>query len=380
MKAGVIICASRLTKSYGERGLLGRLREPSRCPGAAGTGVRALAGVDLEITAGSGLAVIGRNGAGKSTLLRILAGLSRPTSGELAIHGRVRSLLELGGGFLEEMTGRANAHAAIGLERVGPRDRPELVERALGFAAIGRFADEPVRTYSSGMRLRLAYALCAAVEPDILVADEILAVGDEEFQRKCSRHVEEFLNGGGTLVLATHSLYLAEKLCPSAIWLEGGRVAAQGRTREVTAAYRASLEARRAGEGRTLQAGQELRAGAPRVRAQGRFRLRVRGGARDGEVGREGWVAEAQPMVLEVEPSPGTAELRVELLRACGTRVLALPVDPSGSARVDACPLLPGHYRARLVGRHGALLDEASVICFGESRELGTVRLPHRWS
>ena len=197
----------------------------------------ALEDATFDVEVGESLGIVGDNGAGKTTLLAMLAGLTTPTRGDLSIRGRVGSILELGAGFHGEFTGRENVYLAgqaQGLTRAEVSDR---IDRIIEFAELGEFVDQPVRTYSSGMFLRLAFAIATSVDPDILVVDEALAVGDQHFQAKCAERIDRFVRGGGTLVFCSHNLYQVKKLCQRALWLEHGRVVQYGMTAAVCDAY-----------------------------------------------------------------------------------------------------------------------------------------------
>jgi len=197
----------------------------------------ALSRVSLTIRRGETVGIIGRNGAGKSTLLKVIARVLRPTGGSVAVLGRVAPLLELGAGFDPELSGRENIFlngAILG------RSRREMVRRLPGiveFAELEAFLDAPVRTYSSGMVARLGFAIATDVEPDILLVDEVLAVGDIEFQQKCLERMRGFRARGATLVLVSHSPETVLGLCDRALWFDAGRVAADGPAREVVEAY-----------------------------------------------------------------------------------------------------------------------------------------------
>jgi lipopolysaccharide transport system ATP-binding protein len=220
----------------------------------------ALRGVDIDLKPGAALGIVGDNGAGKSTLLAMLAGAVVPSEGALAVAGRASAILELGAGFHPEFTGRENLYLAAvaqGLSREAVREREcEIV----AFAELGDFIDQPMRTYSSGMFLRLAFSIATAAEPDILVIDEALAVGDQRFQAKCLRRIEAFRAAGGTLVFCSHNLFQIKRLCTSAIWLEGGRPRQVGPAARVCDAYAdASREKRLDGElGRVAEGGPVL--------------------------------------------------------------------------------------------------------------------------
>jgi lipopolysaccharide transport system ATP-binding protein len=202
----------------------------------------ALADVSFELARGSALGLIGENGAGKSTLLKIVAGTTRATSGSIERLGSVASILELGMGFHPDFTGRENARmnaALLGLN--GPAIRRRLPE-IRDFAELGEFFDRPVRTYSSGMVLRLAFAVATHADADVLIVDEALAVGDGYFQKKSVDRITEFHRKGGTLLFCSHALYYVALLCDSAIWLKNGVVAAQGAALPVVRGYEAFLQ------------------------------------------------------------------------------------------------------------------------------------------
>jgi lipopolysaccharide transport system ATP-binding protein len=202
--------------------------------------VEALSGVTLAVPRGATLGVIGRNGSGKSTLIRLMAGIYTPDSGRVATEGRVSALIELGAGFHPEFTGRENIFIngiILGLTRKQIHARfDEIVQ----FAGLEDFVDSPVRTYSSGMYMRLGFSVAVHVDPDILLVDEVLAVGDEAFVRKGLEKMDEFKEQGKTIVVAGHDLGMVERWCDAAILLEKGRVTAEGDPSEVVAAYRAS--------------------------------------------------------------------------------------------------------------------------------------------
>ena len=196
-----------------------------------------LEGFNLTVDAGEGVVLIGRNGAGKSTSLRLIAGIYEPTSGTIEVCGRVATVIELGAGFQPDLTGKENIalYAAIlGLSRQGLRERfSEIVE----FADIGDFMDTPVKYYSSGMQARLAFAVAVCVEADVLILDEVLAVGDREFREKCLNRLRNFRDQGGTLVVVTHDLETARSLCERAVWIDQGRVRMTGDADSVMEAY-----------------------------------------------------------------------------------------------------------------------------------------------
>ena len=197
----------------------------------------ALQGVSLELARGQCLGVVGSNGAGKSTLLKLITGTLQPSCGQLARSGRVTAILELGAGFHPEFTGRQNLYFGGSLIGIPAEQMRALEPEVLAFAEIGEAIDRPVKTYSSGMTVRLAFALVTAVEPDLLIIDEALAVGDQHFQKKCVERIEQFRRNGCTILFCSHSPYHIRHLCDVALWLDAGRVMEFGPTEAVLGAY-----------------------------------------------------------------------------------------------------------------------------------------------
>lgn len=197
----------------------------------------ALRDVSFEVPYGEAIAIVGRNGAGKSTLLKILSRITEPTEGQATVAGRVGALLEVGTGFHPELTGRENVvlnGSILGMRR---REVQAKFDEIVDFAGVDRFVDTPVKRYSSGMRARLAFAVAAFLDTDILVVDEVLAVGDAEFQKKCMGRMGDAARGGRTVLFVSHNMTAVEALCQRAVWLEGGRVMADGPTPEVVERY-----------------------------------------------------------------------------------------------------------------------------------------------
>ncbi len=203
----------------------------------------ALRDLSFSLQQGESLGVVGPNGAGKSTLLSLVAGLTVPDAGEISVSGHLVPLLELGSGFHPDLTGAENVRvnaAVLGFSRRGTR---ALLDRIVEFSGIGSFIDEPLRTYSSGMVMRLAFATSIHAEPEILLVDEVLAVGDESFQAKCKDKVFELKHGGAILIVVSHQPDVLEQLCDQVVWLEAGSVVRLGPTQEVLEAYRARTAA-----------------------------------------------------------------------------------------------------------------------------------------
>ena len=216
----------------------------------------ALKGVSFDVPAGKTLGIIGRNGSGKSTMLKMIAGIGRPTSGTVKVSGRVSALIELGAGFHPEISGRENVFIngmMLGLSR---RQIAQRFDEIVAFAELQDFIDAPVKTYSSGMYMRLGFAVAIHVDPEVLLVDEVLAVGDEAFTHKCLDKFAEFRRRGRTLLLVTHQLDLVTRLCDEALWLDGGLARVQGDPKRVVDAYLTDVAAQ---ESRALGHADEVR-------------------------------------------------------------------------------------------------------------------------
>jgi ABC-type polysaccharide/polyol phosphate transport system ATPase subunit len=197
----------------------------------------ALKNISFHVAQGEGLAVVGPNGAGKSTLMSLVAGLARPDSGQVTVNGRVVALLELGSGFHPDLTGAENIRVNASLIGLSRRRTAELFDEIKDFSGIADFIDEPLRTYSSGMMMRLAFSVAIHMDPEVLLVDEVLAVGDAAFQEKCFARIRHFRQSGKTLMFVSHSSYMVQEMCDRAIWLDHGELMMTGRTREVIEAY-----------------------------------------------------------------------------------------------------------------------------------------------
>ena len=219
----------------------------------------ALQGVSFELQRGQCIGVIGDNGAGKSSLLKLLAGTLQPTTGSIERVGRVTAILELGAGFHPDFSGRDNLYFGGSLIGIDHAEMVQLESGIIDFCELGEAMDRPVKTYSSGMAVRLAFALVTAVQPDVLIIDEALAVGDQHFQKKCIERIMAFRSNGCTILFCSHSPYHIRHLCDLALWLKDGQVAQFGGTEQVLAAYGLHTRLREAGEaGQPDTAGNEL--------------------------------------------------------------------------------------------------------------------------
>jgi ABC-type polysaccharide/polyol phosphate transport system ATPase subunit len=203
----------------------------------------ALRDVSLEVPKAQSLGVIGANGSGKSTLLRIMAGITRPSSGSVAVEGRVAALLELGAGFHDQISGRDNAILNAVLLGLSLQEAKDRIDEIIRFAELETFIDEPMRTYSFGMFLRLGFSVAVHVRPEVLLVDEVLAVGDAEFQAKCFSHIENLRAQGVTIVIVSHDLPAVERFTDRVVLIEHGGIVADGPPDEVVGLYRAQAAA-----------------------------------------------------------------------------------------------------------------------------------------
>lgn len=207
------------------------------------TDIWALRDVSLHVEAGKSIGFVGRNGSGKTTLLRLIAGIFGPTTGRVEVSGTVGSLLELGAGFHPDFTGRENVYLSGSIYGLKRREINERLDEIVAFSELDRFIDFPVRTYSAGMQMRLGFAIAVHVRADVLLLDEVFAVGDEAFQRKCVNRIMDFTRQGGTLCFVSHAASAVEHLCDRTVLLKGGHVEYDGETEEALRRYHAQLAA-----------------------------------------------------------------------------------------------------------------------------------------
>src|SRR5262249_41103286 len=192
----------------------------------------ALRDAPLEVEPGEAVGLVGRNGSGKTTLLRLVSGIFKPSEGRVAVGGRVGSLLELGAGFHQDFTGRENVYLNGSIHGLPKARLTELMDEIVSFAELEQFIDRPVRPYSSVMYMRLGFSIAAHIEADVLLLDEVFAVGDEEYQRKCFGKIHEFKSRGGTIVFVSHDAQAVERLCDRAVLLQRGSIVFNGDTRD----------------------------------------------------------------------------------------------------------------------------------------------------
>lgn len=312
--------------------------------------------VSLSIEAGTVHGLIGHNGCGKSSLLRMIAGIHTPTSGKVVTSGRISALLELGAGFHPELTGRENIYlnaAILGLSR---KQTDALFDRIVEFAGLTEFIDSPVKHYSSGMYVRLGFSVAVHVEPQILLVDEVIAVGDEEFQRRCFDHLRDLRAQGVTIVMVTHSMGIVQSMCDTATWMDHGRIVRSGSPNEVVSDYLSGVNAREAERERL----DGSRHAAVVSSGSGTDSLRIDAFTPRSIDGTEATFAvSGQPLCLRVDwstvgsfPHP---HFVIHVATAAGLHLASsfspfLPQDPmeegawSAECRFDAFPFAPGDY------------------------------------
>jgi ABC-type polysaccharide/polyol phosphate transport system ATPase subunit len=351
--------------------------------------VWALQDVSVAIAPGEAVGLVGRNGSGKSTLLRLIAGIIRPTSGRVATEGRIGSLLELGAGFHPDFTGRENVElngALQGLSRARIRER---FDEIVAFAELEDAIDRPVKTYSSGMTMRLGFAIAAFLEADVLLLDEVFAVGDESFQRKCFGVIAAFKERGGTILFVSHDASAVERLCDRAVLLRGGRLAFDGPVHDAITRYRRAL----AEDGELHSAnGRGAAAGSGEARIAAARIVGPDGEARDRFLARE-------PFGLDVTLAGAVAAPRLHVEVRDGTGLLVAEdvaeTDALGwdgavdgmTLRFDvaAPPLQFGRFEVALalVAADGRLLDRLArplpFLVYPDDESRGLVRLEGTW-
>jgi ABC-type polysaccharide/polyol phosphate transport system ATPase subunit len=347
--------------------------------------VVALKDVSFRVERGAAVGLVGRNGSGKTTLLRLISGIIKPTSGHVEVGGRVGSLLELGAGFHPDLTGRENVFlngSIYGLKRAYLR---EQLDEIVAFAGLEHAIDRPVRTYSSGMYMRLGFAIASHIDADMLLLDEVFAVGDEQFQRKCFGKIFEFKQRGGTIVFVSHDASAVERLCDRAVLLRDGSVDFDGPTHDAIVRYRQLL----AGDRDPAERGAGLKEwGSGEVRLEDVELL-----GPEGEPRTQFLAGEAMTLRLRVAGEPPVVPMRVsfEVRDSSGLLVAGSGhlLEQSGGVRFDVerLPLADGRFRLRLglTDESGErvyhwLDDALEFIVYPAGDERGVVRLDGEWS
>ena len=355
------------------------------------SGAQVLDDISLEIHPGQSFGIIGENGAGKSTLLKVLTGVISPSKGSVEVNARVAALLELGAGFQPDFSGIDNVKMKASLLGLSARQLDRKMDQILEFADIGDYVYEPVKHYSSGMVVRLGFAVVAASEPELLITDEVLAVGDESFQKKCISWIESFLEDGNTLLMVSHSMFLVQKLCRKALWVHEGKSRKMGDVFEVTQSYLAWHEEKSGAEKRHRDS-QQGTSGLYKVE-----QFHVLNDRRGDELVIEHGADLAAEMIL-FAPDGRPPVALVGVMRADGTPVYGVGSDFDGidpepldnqrfryRIRFTGLQLLPGNYsiRGHAMDPEGMRLCDTTEIRFsvsGQSREMGFIHLPHQWN
>jgi ABC-type polysaccharide/polyol phosphate transport system ATPase subunit len=352
--------------------------------------VWALRDVSFAVEPGHAIGLVGRNGSGKTTLLRLLSGIVKPTGGRVAVGGRIGALLELGAGFQPDFSGRDNVFLSGSIYGLSRTDVRRHFDEIVHFAGLEQAIDLPVRTYSSGMQMRLGFAVAAHLEADVLLLDEVFAVGDEEFQRKCFGRIFEFKQAGGTIVFVSHDAASVERLCERAILLKTGRVEFDGSTHDAIVAYHRQLAGERDPEERAAGL-KEWGSGEARI-----VEARLLGP--DGDDRTQFLAGEPFSLRLRIEADGGlppprlTYELRdsSSLLLATGSADTGeLGWDGAADVRFDVpeLPLRDGRFGLRFgltdsAGDHlyHWLDDALQFVVYPEGEESGLVRIEGRWT
>jgi lipopolysaccharide transport system ATP-binding protein len=358
----------------------------------------ALRDAEFEIARGEVVGIVGRNGAGKSTLLQMVCGTLSPTEGKLQVNGRVAALLELGAGFNPDFSGIENVYMNAALMGLSRAQVDHKLDSILAFADIGEFARQPVKTYSSGMFVRLAFAVATSVEPDILVIDEALSVGDGAFARKSFDRIMGLKDAGATILFCSHSMYQVEALCQRALWLESGRVRQIGPAAEVTMAYGASLNAPAESQAIARSAAENSAADPSYLELQAEGGPGLQTGSGTARITR---ISASAPGTADGQPAQQGSTLA---LRSCESDLhiqVAFEIDPElpspgvaldesgrGVAQVlfERIPLLKGTYYVTVflstedgVQPYEQVERALTLHITQQGLEQGLVSLPHRW-
>lgn len=347
-----------------------------------------LSDITFDVHAGRSIGIIGENGAGKSTLLKIISGILEPSSGTVISDCRIAMLIELGAGFDDGKTGYENIFIKAQLLGMSRADVQHKLESIIEFSGLGENIHAPVRHYSSGMVVRLGFSICTAVAPDLLITDEVLAVGDESFQKRCVAWIDSYLKSGGTLLMVSHSMYMITRLCASAVWLKDGHIHMQGDSHQVTQAY---LSWHQEQSRQTKDPSQKNKSGHYQIKTLRSF---------DSSDGDQEWFQLPADITIEMvligpdgrEPVAGIGIVRID-----GTAVYGVSSDYD---KAVAChrsedeftyrvqfkdvQLLPGKYeiRGHALDPEGMRVCDTQAITItltDKTQELGIVRLRHEW-
>jgi len=353
----------------------------------------ALRDISFNMKTGESLGVIGENGAGKSTLLKIVTGVTKPTTGSIETRGKVGALLDLGTGFHPEYTGRENiflSGSVMGLSESEIRDiLPEIIE----FSDLGDFIDRPVRTYSTGMYVRLGFSIATSINPDLLVTDEVLAVGDENFQKKCIKRMEKFLIEGKTILFCSHGMFHIKKICQRAVWLDHGHLRSIGDASDVVNEYLDFMREKEVEENKRDSRIQKLRSSFYNIVKEVRI---LNGESIEKEEFQMGETIRIE-VIIETPPGEETPAVAIGIVRNDQTPVYGISSDMDGVEpqkigdnlysicyELPEVMLLPGRYIIRSHSMDKPALRlfdtlEKIIIIKGDTREMGICRLKHHW-
>jgi ABC-type polysaccharide/polyol phosphate transport system ATPase subunit len=360
----------------------------------------ALKDVNFKMKPGTSLGLCGANGAGKSTLLKVLAGTTAPSEGRYRMNGRVASLLELGAGFHLDFTGRANIFMNGIMMGYSRREMASKMEEIIDFAELGPYIDEPVRTYSSGMGLRLGFSVAVAVDPDILIIDEVFAVGDMYFQKKCIDRIYEFKKRGKTILFCSHSLYDIRQLCDDAIWLKNGNVASIGSSVHTTNEYTSFQRDHIGREGESLSdeypdlpSGGKNGKALPRILDARMYRIGSDEEAYEINPGDSielrVWWDNPHPEETPINIGVGILRQDMTTCAGMGTHLDHVTVDGTKGCTVLQIPdvrLLAGQFLIPVllmdgegVHKYQEFLMPENLVVRNETKELGLFRMNHGW-
>ena len=347
----------------------------------------------FELRRGESLGIIGENGAGKSTLLKIIAGVIHPTRGQLVVNGRLGALLELGAGFHQEHSGRENIRIAAGLMGLSRAEIKAKTPQIIEFADIGSYIDEPIKHYSSGMVVRLGFAVVSAMQPDILITDEVFAVGDESFQKKCTAWLHDYRQRGGTLLFCSHSMFHVQKLCKRACWIHHGKQHMVGDVFDVTQHYLAYHETR-------AEQQKQLAEQSNTVNTANEYQVEQVHLLQAGEVIHEPVYRMGETLSVSGQiwsPDDRHPNVAVGILRTDETPIYGSTSEMAGyqlqkmannrygfTISFPDLLLLPGNYlvKAHALDPEGMRLFDTVELPFrvtGQTREFGICQLKHQW-
>jgi lipopolysaccharide transport system ATP-binding protein len=364
----------------------------------------ALRGISFALSGGAALGIVGDNGAGKTTLLQLLAGTIAPTTGSVERNGRVAAIIELGAGFHPELSGRENIRIGCAVLGLSPGETSRRLPEIIAFSELDSFIDRPLKTYSSGMYLRLSFAVATTIEPDILLVDEHLSVGDQHFRKKCMDRIASFLNAGKTLVFCSHDFYALREICDRCLWLRAGRTEMFGPATKVLDSYQNDLRTRDGAEAPRRTMASEIIPDGPPLGGETCLReVTLEGDCRNGAMETGGTLivrvsARLSPAEIEAGVHVGVLIERNDKIWCYGISTAMDGLDeksalyPLGSQEygirfvVPQIPLLAGQYSlsvALLDGGTPHVYDMwAGIAPFSvrqNSREVGVARFIHRW-